>query len=103
MLIDIKNVNIFCLTCDLNGNKKKHIEKEFSEYKVDFVLPILGIHKDKSGASGFVRMIEKGLMLQKYNEPFKPFMIIEDDVSIFEHKEIIDVPDNADILYVGLS
>jgi hypothetical protein len=66
------------------------------------MMPILGIQKNKSGASGFFRMIEHGLSLQKPNEPFHPFLMIEDDVSFSEIGEV-EVPDHADILYVGLS
>ncbi len=109
MIIKIKEIPIFFLTCDLNGIRKKHIETEFKDMNngkgPEFVLPILGILKCKSGVSGFIRMIEKGLMLQKYDEPFKPFILIEDDASFFddEMRNEITLPDNADILYIGLS
>jgi hypothetical protein len=101
MKINFENVPIYCLTCDMNGERKKHVEMEFENVK--FINPILGISKYKSGASGFIRMIEEGLMLQKFDEPFKPFILMEDDVSYYEKIDDVDIPNDTDILYIGLS
>jgi hypothetical protein len=77
----------------------------------DFVQPLYGgIPKNKSGASGIFRMIERGLRAQVPGTPFWPFLLMEDDVvfstpssgSIDDYLAV-DVPENADILYVGLS
>jgi hypothetical protein len=49
-------------------------------------------------------MIERGLQQQKRNEPFQPFLMIEDDVSFLPAAEqSVNIPPDADILYVGLS
>jgi hypothetical protein len=94
---------VYCLSCDLaeKSIKKNHIQEQFNN--VEFVYPIIGIAKNKSGASGFMRMVEKGLQLQEYGKPFSPFLMIEDDVSIYQPVHEITIPDNTDILYVGLS
>jgi len=77
----------------------------------DFVQPLYGgIPKNKSGASGFFRMIERGLRAQVPGTPFWPFLLMEDDAvfstpssgSIDDYLAV-DVPENADFLYVGLS
>jgi hypothetical protein len=48
-------------------------------------------------------MVERGLKLQNYNQPFQPFLMLEDDISIHRDIDFIDIPDDVDILYVGLS
>jgi len=117
MKLDITTIPIFCLTCEQEENigeyKNRYaIKTEFSFMNQgsgpEFVTPILTTNekktpKNKSGASGFIRMIEKGLMKQIPGNPFIPFIMIEDDVSPFVIRNVIDIPDDTDILYIGLS
>lgn len=63
----------------------------------------MGIAKNKSGASGFFRMIERGLRSQEPVRPFRPFLMLEDDTTFTDAKKDVVVPDDADIVYVGLS
>jgi hypothetical protein len=98
----IDPAKIFCLTCETeNGRKRTHIKSIIPT--VEFVEPIIGIAKNKSGASGTLRMVERGLRSQTPQTPFRPFLMIEDDISLSRPIETIDVPDDADILYVGIS
>jgi hypothetical protein len=115
MKIEIKQIPIFCLTCEYDETsiKRSAINSEFSTMNnrsgPEFVHPILKENtdertpKNKSGASGFIRIIERGLMKQIPGEPFIPFILLEDDVSILVDRNTIDIPDNTDILYIGLS
>jgi len=78
--------------------------EEFKEYNPIEVNPIIGISKFKSGASGFSRMIDLGLRNQDRGLPFQPFVMYEDDSSKFrEFPEYLDLPDDADMCYIGLS
>jgi len=114
MKVEIKKVPIFCLTCEYEETsvKRSAVKTEFKMMNnglgPEFINPILNQNgektpKNKSGASGFIRMIEQGLMKQIPGEPFIPFIMIEDDVSILVDRDIINIPDNTDILYIGLS
>ena len=69
MKIEIKKIPIFCLTCEYDETsiKRSAIKSEFSTMNngsgPEFVHPILITNgqrtpKNKSGASGFIRMIE---------------------------------------------
>lgn len=111
MRISLSDIPIICLTCEEEQtqqtepkNKRKHIQDQCNPI---FVMPILGVQKNKSGASGFFRMIEHGLRLQRHNTPFRPFLLLEDDITFTQssdkREETVDIPDNTDILYVGLS
>lgn len=104
MRIYLKNIRHYFLTVDTNGVRKQHMMDEFKEYNLTEVNPILGIGKNKSGASGFSKMIDLGLRNQERGLPFQPFVMYEDDSSKFrEFPEYIDVPDDADMCYIGLS
>ena len=111
MRISLAELPIYCLTCEddnYNGDvsRKNHIQSEWNRLGLsgNFVQPIYGgIAKNKSGASGFFRMIERGLRAQVPMTPFRPFLMLEDDITFTDGAESVDVPDDADILYVGLS
>ena len=56
-----------------------------------------------SGATGFARMIDIGLRNQDNTKPFQPFIIMEDDATKYrEFPESLDIPNDADIVYIGL-
>jgi len=104
----LSQLPIFALTCECSNEapRREHVLSEWKRLNIqgEFVEPILGIPKNKSGASGFFRMIERGLQLQKRDEPFHPFLMIEDDISFqAEGDPSLDIPLDADILYIGLS
>jgi len=105
MKIVLADIPIYCLTCEEpsdQNRRRNHMENQIAP---EFVMPIIGIPKNKSGASGFFRMIERGLKAQVRGEPFKPFLMVEDDVSfVMSRNQLeVDVPDDADVLYAGLS
>ena len=103
MRIILSDIPKYCLTCECEGgSKRKHMEDIIQP---EFVMPIIGIQKNKSGATGFFRMVERGLKAQHRGEPFRPFLMLEDDISFSTDSSNlqIDVPDDADLLYVGLS
>ena len=103
VIIDLKDIQYYYLTCDTNSSRATHIRDIFSNYKLKEINPILGINKFKSGAIGYSRMIDMGLRNQKHDSKFQPFALIEDDVSILNDINTISVPDNTDILYIGNS
>ena len=110
MYIQLFQSSIYCLTCEHEqGKKRQHIKEQLCNIPFEFVEPIKNIAKHQSGSSGFMRMVEAGLMTQNSMKPFQPFLMIEDDIVFdIEQKKYytehpILLPDNADILYIGLS
>jgi len=104
MNIYLKNIKHYFLTVDTNGERKKHMIETFKEYNLIEVNPILNIGKNKSGATGFCKMIDIALKNQDRTKPFQPFIMYEDDCSKYrEFPEYIEVPEDADLLYIGLS
>jgi hypothetical protein len=107
MRIVLSDIPIYCLTCDPEQEGREWVRKKHMEdiIQPEFVMPIIGMPKNKSGATGFFQMVERGLKAQVRGEPFKPFLLLEDDVSFSTHSTnlVVDVPDDADFLYIGLS
>ena len=103
MKIKLKDINYYYLTCN-NEQRKKHITNEFKEFKLVEVNPITDIGRYKSVATGFSKMLDQACQDQDRFKPFQPFIIFEDDVKKFREFPLeIDIPDDTDILYIGLS
>ena len=76
----------------------------FKEYDITEVNPIMGISRYKSGSTGMGRMIDLGVKNQDRNKPFQPFIILEDDISFYRQiPETIEIPDDSDLFYIGIS
>jgi hypothetical protein len=104
MRIDLRNIKGYFLTVDTNSKRKHHMLDEFKNENLTEVNPVIGIGKYKSGATGFCRMIDLALRNQDRSIPFQPFAIYEDDTSKYrEYPEFLNIPDDADILYIGIS
>jgi hypothetical protein len=104
MRIYLKHIRHYFLTVDTNGARKHHMLEVFKDYNLFEVNPILDIGKCKSGATGFSKMIDLGLRNQDRSLPFQPFVLYEDDCSMYRpYPEYIEIPDDADLCYIGLS
>ena len=104
MKINLNTIKIYFLTVDTNGARKHHILEEFKGSDITEINPILNIGKNKSGTTGFSKMIDLALRQQKRYLPFQPFILFEDDCSKYrEFPNELVIPDNTDILYIGLS
>ena len=102
MKINLDNIKCYFLTC--NELKKQSIKNEFSKYNLVEVNPIMGISKFRSGVTGFLRIINKSIQKQKEKNTFEPFIILEDDVKKYrDFPNELEIPDDSDILYIGLS
>lgn len=103
MKIDLNDINYYFLTYN-NLIRKQHILDEFTGYKLIEINPIPNIGKCKSGASGFSRILDAACQQQDRAKPFQPFVIFEDDVKKYrDFPSDIVIPDDTDILYIGLS
>lgn len=113
MKIILKELKFYYLTVPKNNNeRKKHLLEEFKEFNLTEVNPIPASYfnknlkkpekKHKSGATGWLKILD--LASQEMGLTFKPFVVIEDDVKKYrELPQFIEIPENCDLLYIGLS
>ena len=113
MKLYLKELKYYYLTVPKENNvRKSHLIKELDEYDLNEVNPIncntfrnkltVDEKKRKSGATGFLKIID--LASQNMGTIFKPFCILEDDIAKYRDlPNCVDIPDNCDILYTGLS
>ena len=104
MKINTKDCRIYFLTNN-NPTRKTNIINEFNEYNLlEVNSDVSEKNKHQSFCTGWSRMIDSGLKNQNRNKPFQPFICLEDDVKKYRDiPDYIEVPDDIDILYIGLS
>ena len=103
MKIILKELTYYFLTCK-NKVRTEHITNEFKDFNLVEVNPIMNLHKHQSGPTGFSRILDLACIHQDRRKPFQPFVIFEDDVKKKRDFPIdIDIPDDTDILYLGLT
>ena len=98
MIIELKTIPKYFLTYK-NPTRKQSVIDEFNKWSMETPKefnPEDNIPRYSSGASGFIKMLKHG-----YGN--EPFMMLEDDIRIEREFCDIEVPEDADILYVGLS
>ena len=104
MIITLKNINHYFLTTGKNQLRKTHMLNEFKEYNLIEVNPVLDIGKNKSGSTGFSKILDLALRKQDRTKPFTPFIIYEDDCSKYrEFPDHFEIPDDCDFFYLGIS
>jgi len=109
MKINLYEINYYFLTYN-NKIRRDHMIKQFQNYKIYEVNPAIkgatsykNLDRYKSGGSGFIKILDLACINQDKNKPFQPFVIFEDDIKKKEFPSEIEIPDDADILYIGLS
>ncbi len=106
MKIDLKNIAYYYLTTGKNIKREEHMTSEFKDYNLFKVTPVNNFdgQKFKSLTSGVSLIIDRACQNQDPNKPFQPFVILEDDATICEKiPDLIDIPDNCDLFYLGIS
>ena len=103
--IDLRKLNYYCLYS--REDRRLHIQSEFDRVglKVAFVKGPTKINGESNsrvcGGIGHARVVDKAL--RDGGREFQPFVLLEDDVSWMQPKWTIDVPSNADGVYLGTS
>lgn len=106
MKLELSTMKYYFLTCD-NQKRRQHIIEQMHCYDLQEINPQStkdGISKVQSGATGMMRILDKATKDQDRSKPFQPFMILEDDVKWYRDSVTsLEIPDDADLLYTGIS
>jgi len=107
MKINLKTIRYYFLTTGAQPLREKHMHDLLSGLQYTKINPPMDVPRLISGAKGHIKMLEQGIEDQTDSDRFEPYIIMEDDVEYFdeERKNLseINVPDNADIIYIGVS
>ena len=102
--INLRTIPIFVLVC--SDQKRERIKKVLSGYNYTIVEGITSYRGEKiprlCGAVGHARLVREGI------KTGGPFIILEDDcewfdVSVQDRREEIEIPSDADAVFVGIS
>lgn len=97
-------IHYIYLTTEMDPARATHMKDLLSGKHRTKVNPPLGLNKQSSGALGHFKMVEQGLVQQDRKLKFQPYIMLEDDVSFTQnHPDSLEIPDDADIVYVGIS
>lgn len=119
--IDFRRIRAYYLTTGTDVARLEHMRAEFRGFDLREVRPVWlrgermkqedGVEcvatRFQSTATGFMRVVERGL--REASGGFEPFMILEDDVSLFPDTPwampgaCVQIPETCDILFAGVS
>lgn len=109
MLIDLLNIPVFLITIESAKERHQKLNLIFDKHKIKNVVNINGEILDKTNMDFMqIQRQKSSLVAKAHIEALKklkpPFLILEDDIDITESfQPIVDVPDDADCLYIGSS
>lgn len=97
-----KNLSYYYLTNN-NELRKKHFISEFNFLNINEVQTIQHSIKHISITLGLLKVFNTAMKYQD-EKNFKPFSIMEDDIKKYrEFPNTLTIPENCDILFIGLS
>ena len=97
MIIDLKDIPVIYINMDKDIYKNRKCVQELKKIGFKNIYRIEGVEHDNH-QKGCALAHNKALSML---EP--PFIIVEDDILIKSFEHIIDVPENADAVYLGVS
>lgn len=98
MKINLLDIPVFYINMSKDKHKKKHIEQQLSDLGFKNVTRINAIEDKHNGRVGLSKSQLKAL-----SQVSAPFIILEDDADPHSFKAVIDVPEDADAVYLGNS
>ena len=99
MRLDFSNIKTLVLNCKDDSSRRQHISTQLSKCEIAFEI-VEGIRCQP----GFIGCALSHLKAISHLALEPPFMIIEDDCSVTQdYQQVLDVPDRADLVYLGVS
>jgi hypothetical protein len=100
MQIDITSLPVYYINLDEKKERRKKMERLLSNYGFNSVKRFSG---KKAGSRIGCSMSHSLLLQQIIKEKDYPCLVLEDDLEIFNFRKVIEVPDDADAIYLGFS
>jgi hypothetical protein len=102
MLLDIKNTRVYLIS-PAEGKYRERAITVFTRF-IDEGFKNITFIKSLPGPNGTASLTNTVIeILKKELKNDIPFLIVEDDVAFFHKRDTINLPDNCDALYAGVS
>jgi len=98
MKINLIEIPVFYINMSKDKHKKKHIEQQLSDLGFKNVTRINAVEDKKNGRVGLSKS-----QLMALSQVSAPFIVLEDDADPNSFEPVIEVPDDADAVYLGNS
>ena len=105
MIIDLREIPILYMNMDEDTKRYRDMNRLFDDlieehgFKRENIYRIPGTHRNLIKANG---VSEAHLAAMKFSKQFDgPFLVLEDDLELAAFDYIIDIPDDADAVYLG--
>ena len=98
MNLDLRDIPVVYINMDKDVEKRKRIENYIDTIGFKNKIRVVGVQHMEGPRAGCA--------LAQYNALYEidpPFIILEDDATPFSFDPIVDIPDNTDALYLGIS
>lgn len=99
MKLDLREVPFYYINLDDAVERKERTESQLKELEIKNITRVPAI-RHTYGAAGTPRSMLKALE-QAHNG--QPFVLMEDDVAVKRWEPIIEIPDDSDAFYLGIS
>jgi hypothetical protein len=99
MNLDLREIPFYYINLDDAVERKERTESQLKELGIKSITRVPAI-RHTYGAAGTPRSMLKALELAHNG---KPFVLMEDDVAVKRWEPIIDIPDDSDAFYLGIS
>lgn len=98
MKIDLLNIPVYYINMDKDIHKKNHIEQQLKDVGFKNINRIAAVEDKNNGRVGLSKSQLKAL-----SQVSAPFIVLEDDADPRHFLASIEVPDDADAVYLGNS
>ena len=99
MNLDLREIPFYYINLDDAVERKERTESQLKELGIKSITRVPAI-RHTYGAAGTPRSMLKALELAHSG---KPFVLMEDDVAVKRWEPVIDIPDDSDAFYLGIS
>ena len=97
--LDLREIPFYYINLDDAVERRNNTESQLKELGIKNITRFPAI-RHSYGAAGTPRSMQKALEIAQNGEPF---VLMEDDVAVKRFDPIIEIPDNADAFYLGIS
>lgn len=100
MLIDITKLPTYYINLDEKQDRRKKMDRLLAQ---NGFTNVRRFHGKKAGKRVGCSMSHASLLQQIIKNNVYPCLILEDDLEIYKFRKVIEVPDDADAMYLGFS